>query len=479
MKKNALHTLMANSVSLLIKLMLAATATGFVFSFVPKKLSQLQTPPVKYFIDSKNGSDRNSGTQKKLPWKTLARLSRTRLQPGDSVFFKRGSSFNGPLIITNSGTSDRYIVLTDYGSKKDLAPVFTNSIFAENNFGNCIRIEGSYVVVQNLFFTATSAYQPIRYAGDGWAVWEMGAIHIARGAQHCIVRNNEFKDCVAGIRSNGEYALIEHNYIHDCNRVLSEWNWGPLGIWLGADHQEIRYNKIINISAVDPRIGWGPDSYGSGADGGAMEVDDARFSKSDISIHHNYTRDCQGFLEVTWTDVKQKPDYKNFRIHHNVSDDYQQFVAIWWGAGFHIENNTIVRRKVNANEWGVFNITQPNANNFIRNNIVVTENEIVVFNVGRKGNAKPKNIISNNLYFAAAGKLNIGKEGPGDFARFENPLFKNYKRATTAYDFDILGKSAAVEGGMSVGYDKDFSGRKIPIGIAPDIGAFEYQGQIK
>jgi len=442
-------------------------------SFNAKENFESKKRSVTYFIDSRNGNDKNSGKSKRLPWKTLWRLQGTHLNPGDSVCLKRGSSFIGPLIIHNSGSADRYIVVTSYGSKKDPAPSFTNPVFTEGNYGNCIRVKGDYVVIENLYFTGTPAYKQIAYDSEGWVVWEMGAIHIERGAEQCVVRNNEIKDCVAGIRSNGEYAIIENNYIHDCNRVLKQWNWGPLGIWVGADHQEIGYNKIINYSAVDPRIGWGADAYGSSADGGAIEIDDARYDKSDISIHHNYTRDCQGFLEVTWTDVKQKPSYKNFQIHHNVSDDYQQFIALWRGENCRIENNTIIRRKVNANEWGVFNITQLNSRNLIRNNIVVTENNVVVFNLGRKGTARPDNIITNNLYFAAKGKLKMGKEGPGDSAMFENPLFKNYHHAVSAADFSISTKSPASDAGLDVGYEKDFAGTKIPQNGKADVGAFE------
>jgi hypothetical protein len=447
---------------------LVAILTCFAEARSTKKMAA-----VTYYIDSDKGSDKNKGTNEKFPWKTVSRLESVQLQPGDSLRFKRGSTFKGPLNIKGSGTSEQYIVVTDYGSKNDSPPSFTNTTFAEGNYGNCIRLAGSYVLVQNLYCSGTPAYRPIQYTGDGWVVWEMGAIHIERGAEHCIISNNEIKDCVAGIRSNGEYALIENNFIHDCNRVLKEWDWGPLGIWIGADHQEIRYNRIFKYSAVDPRIGWGPHSYGSGADGGAMEIDDARYDKSDISIHHNYTKDCQGFLEVTWTDVRQRPSYRKFSIHHNVSDDYQQFIALWQGENCRIENNTIIRRKVNANEWGVFNITQPNSHNFIRNNIVAVENDVVIFNVGRTGIAKPKSIISHNLYFAAKGKLNVGKEGPGDSAQFENPLFKDYRHATRAVDFSIATKSPAVDTGIDLGYEQDFAGNDIPQNGKPDIGAFE------
>ena len=375
-----------------------------------------ETAPVAYYIDSRHGSDKYNGMDKKSPWKTIAPLQHISLHAGDSICFKRGSSFTGPLNITGSGAPGNYITLTDYGLKTDAAAAFTNPVFVKGNYGNGIRVSGSYIIVENLYFSRMAAYAPIEYNGEGWVEWEMGAIHIDKGAEHCIIRNNEIKDCVAGIRSNGEFTLIEHNYIHDCNRVLKEWNWGPLGIWLGADHQEVCYNRIINYSAVDPRIGWGPTAYGGGADGGALEIDDARYDKSDISIHHNYTRDNQGFLEVTWTDVKKNPGYRNFQIHHNVSDDYQQFIALWRGEGCRIEDNTIIRRKVNANEWGVFNITQNHSHNLVRNNTIVAGKGVVIFNTGKKGTAQPQTVISHNTYYADGDSLQMGKEGPGDSA---------------------------------------------------------------
>jgi hypothetical protein len=432
------------------------------------------TQATGYYVDSRNGNDHNKGTHRRSPWKSLVRLQQVVLQPGDSILFSRGSSFTGPLRIEQSGEPGRYIVVRDYGNAEDPAPAFTNPVFAENNYGNCIRINGAYVLVENLYCYGTAAYSPIKYAGDGWPVWEMGAIHIARNAEHCVVRNNEIRDCVAGIRSNGAWAQITGNYIHDCNRLLSKWNWGPLGIWLGADHQELAYNRIINYSAVDPHITWGPHSYGGGADGGAFEIDDARYPKTDIAIHHNYTRDNQGFLEVTWTDVKQNPYYSGFRIHHNVSDDYQQFIALWRGENCFIDNNTIIRRKKNANDWGVFNITQRNSRNHIRNNIVVTEKDIVVFNTGRKGTAKPATDISHNLYHAASGKLVMGKEGPGEAAVFANPMLWQYTHTSVASAFSLLPGSPAINKGMALPYANDFNNNSLPQGAAMDIGAFEY-----
>lgn len=450
-----------------------AVFAGFLFACSPVEGDR---QPAVYYVDAINGNDHFDGFSEETPWKSLSRLGQAVLYPGDTVRFKRGSEFNRPLCIAGHGAPGKYIVLTSYGDKERPVPSFTNTVFQPDsgNYGNCIRLKGSYIMVENLYFHHTVAQLPST-TGGFLTMWELGAVIIDRNAEHCVVRNNEFYDCGVAIKSNGRHALITNNYIHDCNRALKEWGWGPIGIWLGADHQEVSHNRVFNYSAVDPRITWGPNSYGGGADGGAIEIDDARYAKSNISIHHNYTRDCQGFLEVTWTDVKQKPAYSNFNIHHNVSDDYQQFIAMWQGANCRIENNTIIRRKVNVNDWGVFNITQKGSKNRIRNNIVVVENGVVVFELGKNGNAQPENIIENNLYYAASGELQMGKDGPGANPVFGDPLFNNYNNASTASDFAIQEGSPAIDRGIDLGHEKDFLNNEIPGDGMPDLGAFEYK----
>lgn len=41
-------------------------------------------------------------------------------------------------------------------------------------------------------------------------------------------------------------------------------------------------------------------------------------------------------------------------------------------------------------------------------------------------------------------------------------------------DFYFKNGSLAIETGLDLGYDKDFEDHKIPYGIKPDIGAFEF-----
>lgn len=428
-----------------------------------------------FYIDSNNGDDNNDGRTITSPWKSLSRIEKEIILPGDTLFFKRGSSFSNELKIKYSGEKNSPIVLTEYGDKTLKAASFTNSIFdpGNQNFGNCIRLKGNHIIVENLYFHSTVADIPDE--GHGFlTMWELGAVYIDKGSLNCIVKNNEFFDCGVGIKSYGEFAIIKDNYIHDCNRVLKRWGWGPIGIWIGADNQEICYNRIINYSAVHPNIIWGVNSYGGGADGGAIEIDDARIDKTNISIHHNYTSDCQGFLEVTWSDIVKNPKYENFSIHHNVSDDYQQFIALWRGAHCRIENNTIIRRKINENEWGVFNITQNDSKNMIRNNIIVTEKNVVVFNVGRLKSAKPNSIIENNLYWTPEGDINIGLEQPGSQGIYSNPHFINYHNPKDASDYYLTKSSPAIDAGLNLGYIVDFNNKMIPNGDKADIGAFEF-----
>jgi len=71
--------------------------------------------------------------------------------------------------------------LTDYGDKTDPAPSFTNTIFcpSSDEYGNCIRVSGSFVTVENLYFHNTVAYLTGKIGFE--TMWELGAVYINRG----------------------------------------------------------------------------------------------------------------------------------------------------------------------------------------------------------------------------------------------------------------------------------------------------------
>jgi hypothetical protein len=78
-----------------------------------------------YYVSSSSGSDGNPGTQAQ-PFQTLAKVNGLALNPGDSVFFKRGDTWNEQLVPVAPGTSASPISYDAYGT--GAAPVFTPMI---------------------------------------------------------------------------------------------------------------------------------------------------------------------------------------------------------------------------------------------------------------------------------------------------------------------------------------------------------------
>ena len=257
-----------------------------------------------------------------------------RFQPGDYIYFKRGSSYSGAVTMKGNGTTDKPITIGAYGS--GVAPSFTNPDRDRQN-GNAMQIRGDYHIIEDLYFHHSGSAPRDASFFD---VWASGALHVGLGFDHVIIRNNEFAHNAKAIQSYSQYSLITNNYIHDTNELeqdgfLSIPYWGPIGIHLGIGNQEVSYNTIENMYVEGGE--WG-------GDGGAIEIDDGRNHKDNIHIHHNQTKHNMGFLEISWYDDIKRMPTSNIVIEHNVSRDYQDFV-FWWGrdSGSRISNNTIIR----------------------------------------------------------------------------------------------------------------------------------------
>ncbi len=84
-----------------------------------------------YYFSSSMGDDARSSTQAQhpsTPWRSLQKLNtiESQLNPGDTIYFKRGDVFTGSIRITRSGMAGKPIVYTAYGSgDKPLITGFT------------------------------------------------------------------------------------------------------------------------------------------------------------------------------------------------------------------------------------------------------------------------------------------------------------------------------------------------------------------
>jgi hypothetical protein len=401
-------------------LLLMATIIGFT-ACTSLPGSSEDSGANSYYVDSQNGDDNNSGMSENSPWKTLDQVSSMTFQPGDDIYFKRGSSYEGSVTINGDGTASNPITISSYGIGN--APSFTNPNFYDS-YGNALRVGGDYQIVENLYFHHTA---PAPVDAGFELVWSAGALHVSLGNDHVIIRNNEFAYSAKAIQSYSEYSLITHNYIHDVNDTqaggwLSEPFWGPIGIQLGIGNQEVSFNTIENMYIMGGE--WG-------GDGGAIEIDDGRNHKDNIHIHHNITYHNMGFVEISWWDDAVKMASSHIVIDHNVSRDFQDFV-LWWAPTSNsvIENNTIIRTD---NQYtgpfdGIFFIDAPPADITLTKNIIIADNDLTeaIFVEDFDGGVLDVTRTNNCYWDIVDGNVNLGLPlGPGEIEA--DPLFVDWE----------------------------------------------------
>ena len=88
--------------------------TLYFDDFSVKCLDCSSQSPSSFYVNL-SGNDNNLGTISD-PWKTLEKVSRQTLNPGDSVLFNRGDRFDGHLCINGSGKETLPIVIGSYGT---------------------------------------------------------------------------------------------------------------------------------------------------------------------------------------------------------------------------------------------------------------------------------------------------------------------------------------------------------------------------
>ena len=94
---------------------ITGTRSYLLATFIGLFLAGSAFAQTTYYV-SEMGNDRNDGLSEGTPWQSLSRVSRERLEPGDTVRFRSGDLFEGQLVISNSGTAEAPITFTRYGA---------------------------------------------------------------------------------------------------------------------------------------------------------------------------------------------------------------------------------------------------------------------------------------------------------------------------------------------------------------------------
>lgn len=102
------------------------TAAALLVSFAVPRFAAVWG--AEYYVDSRTGSDLNSGVSPEQAWKSIDKVNGADLKPGDVVRFRRNGLWRGKLV-TKSGSEGKPIVYSDYGTGAEkFPPRIVNSV---------------------------------------------------------------------------------------------------------------------------------------------------------------------------------------------------------------------------------------------------------------------------------------------------------------------------------------------------------------
>ena len=101
-------------------------AKSFFLPAIFLLLSVIPAWGTDYYVSSSKGSDLHSGMSADQPWKTLSKVTKIVLNPGDRIFLKRGDVWRESLAIIGSGTESGPLKISAYGDGPK--PVLNGSI---------------------------------------------------------------------------------------------------------------------------------------------------------------------------------------------------------------------------------------------------------------------------------------------------------------------------------------------------------------
>lgn len=428
-----------------------------------------------YYV-SNNGDDSNNGTSESTPWKTIAKVTGSNLNPGDGILFKRGDTW----VLSNSispkiGTSSAYVVYGAYGTGEK--PILTAAIDK-----NSVNDWTEY---------STNKWQTSMPGSEK----RMSHISVNGKASSQLVYGNN----IAGLTAQGEHCHNEStgvttiysvgnpaNYYSDIKVVprieafsLHGKSWFIIdGLHLTHLHFGMYGANVYNFKIRNNEISWIGGSIFAGQEkryGNGIEI---WGNQGNGEIYFNKIWQCYDAGVTSQFQDVGSSHMSNISVHHNIF--YQNGAAYEYfnrsddgsSTNMRIENNVMFdaggwkKQQAGSEEfwghhialWSKRTNSVPHNGFYIRNNIMWknynngsdiyggwTGSDFTVVN----------NTFSTSSIFSDASNL-IG-----------DPLFVS----ESSFDFHLKNGSPAIGNGLDLGYTKDFDG----IDITPSnnsIGAY-------
>jgi hypothetical protein len=399
------------------------------------------------------GDDGRSGLTAESAWKNMAKANDAALQPGDSLLFKRGCAWTGPLNMTWSGNAEKPVFIGAYGT--GAMPKI------ENGNPDNVTITGNYAVIESLAVRSDPAGKDpgCRDQAIGWRV----GFSFRSGSNHNLLRGSQATEHAVGAHlAAGSHhnrilnSVFAHNTVMSVNDTADHDNdAGAVGVLVNGDDNEIAYNRFADNHALC--------SYDYLEEGSSVEIYEAKRNR----VHHNRSEE-----ELTFTELGGARTDSTLFAYNLVTSKLN-------------ESSFIILRGAES-KWG------PNLNTSVYNNTVYLtgpRGQAVVCNEGCGpqvldlrnnilwGNWKAIYVDKqpaegNNIYWKEGGNPLIENLTPAATSKRADPMFVN----AAAADFRLKPGSPALNAGAvpptPIAFSTDLDG--LPVSGAPDIGAFEY-----
>jgi hypothetical protein len=221
-----------------------------------------------YYLDSMTGNDANSGTTPTQAWATLDKANHAPLVPGDQLLIKAGTTYEGQLTITISGSKDKPITITRYGEgakpRIDGKGVIPAALYVRN---------AQYLNINHLQITNTGSEPQINRSGVYVSIEDFGVAHDIT-LSHLDISNvngslKRFDGLNGGIvfynkgekiQSCFDGLTIEHCTITNIDRdgIKGRSDYWKRNVWFPSHNVLIQHNQIDNI-AGDGIVPYGCD----------------------------------------------------------------------------------------------------------------------------------------------------------------------------------------------------------------------------
>jgi parallel beta-helix repeat protein len=204
-----------------------------------------------YYL-ANTGNDNNKGTSPHQAWYSIDRLNNTRLQPGDSIFFRSGDVFTGQIEIKVSGIEGNPVFIGSYGIGKK--PVITGALKIEDwKEGDCGVFTSRLDKKVNSLFLDDQWQTLARYPNTGFARVQTGNDQTGFYDENLEAFGNSIEKAGVRIRTNNwvyESRIIGNN--HEGNITFEKDERYPI-----ENGYEYRIDSLGNNTMYPVRAGYG------------------------------------------------------------------------------------------------------------------------------------------------------------------------------------------------------------------------------